>query len=87
MATTGISRKVDGLGRIVIPIELRRNLNIETGDSLDINIENDKVVLTKRVSNNCCVICLQEKPKYNLKEKSICTECAKELAKFVQIVE
>lgn len=47
MKSTGIVRKVDELGRIVLPIELRRNLRIEEKDSLEIFIDNDKIILKK----------------------------------------
>lgn len=47
MKSTGIVRKVDELGRIVLPIELRRNLDIHEKDALEIFIDNDKIVLKK----------------------------------------
>lgn len=47
MKSTGIVRKVDELGRIVLPIELRRNLRIEEKDSLEIFIDSDKIILKK----------------------------------------
>ena len=76
---TGISRKVDELGRIVLPIELRRNLNIETGDSLEINIDNNKVVLTKKDLDRHCAICSQKNAKYIIKEKYVCDACVNSL--------
>ncbi|NLI89525.1 MAG: AbrB/MazE/SpoVT family DNA-binding domain-containing protein [Epulopiscium sp.] len=47
MKSTGIVRKVDELGRIVLPIELRRNLDIHEKDALEIFIDNDKIILKK----------------------------------------
>jgi looped-hinge helix DNA binding domain, AbrB family len=47
MKSTGIVRKVDELGRIVLPIELRRNFDIEVGVSLEIFVDGDKIVLRK----------------------------------------
>lgn len=47
MKSTGIVRKVDELGRIVLPIELRRNLNINEKDSLEIFVDEDRVILKK----------------------------------------
>ena len=44
---TGINRKIDELGRIVLPIELRRNLNLNEGDSLSILTEGENIILTK----------------------------------------
>ncbi len=47
MKSTGIVRKVDELGRVVLPIELRRNMGIEIKDSLEIFVEEDTIVLKK----------------------------------------
>ena len=47
MKSTGIVRKVDELGRIVIPIELRRTLGIDTKDSLEIYVDNEKIIFKK----------------------------------------
>ncbi|WP_312048005.1 AbrB/MazE/SpoVT family DNA-binding domain-containing protein [Anaerotignum sp.] len=47
MKATGITRKVDELGRIVLPIELRRNLGISIGDALEIFTENDAIILKR----------------------------------------
>lgn len=49
MKSTGILRKVDELGRVVIPIELRRTLGIEEKDALEIYVDGDKIVLKKYV--------------------------------------
>lgn len=55
MKSIGITRKVDELGRIVIPIETRRLLGINEGDSLQIFIDNDKIILKKYQPG--CIIC------------------------------
>lgn len=47
MKSTGIVRKVDELGRVVLPIELRRSLNIDVKDSLEIFVDEEKIVLKK----------------------------------------
>lgn len=47
MKTTGIIRRIDDLGRIVIPKELRRSLRIKTGESLEIFVENEDIILKK----------------------------------------
>lgn len=47
MKSTGIVRKVDELGRVVLPIELRRNLDIHEKDALEIFVDDDKIVLKK----------------------------------------
>ena len=47
MKSTGVVRKVDELGRVVLPVELRRNLNIEVRDPLEIFIDTDRIILKK----------------------------------------
>lgn len=47
MKSTGVVRKLDELGRITLPIELRRNLNVEDRDPLEIFIDDDKIILRK----------------------------------------
>ncbi|MCK6259556.1 AbrB/MazE/SpoVT family DNA-binding domain-containing protein [Fictibacillus sp. KIGAM418] len=56
MKGTGIVRKVDELGRIVIPIELRRVLDIEIKDAMEIYTEGDLIILKKHSPENACVI-------------------------------
>ncbi|RIW37346.1 AbrB/MazE/SpoVT family DNA-binding domain-containing protein [Bacillus salacetis] len=54
MKSTGIVRKVDELGRVVIPIELRRTLGIEVKDSLEIYVDDEKIILTKYKPSRTC---------------------------------
>lgn len=56
MKSTGIVRKVDELGRVVIPIELRRTLGIAEKDSLEIYVDDDRIVLKKYKPNMTCSI-------------------------------
>ncbi|MFF5993678.1 AbrB/MazE/SpoVT family DNA-binding domain-containing protein [Lysinibacillus sp. KU-BSD001] len=51
MKSTGIVRKVDELGRVVLPIELRRTLGIEEKDSLEVFVEDDRIILQKYAPN------------------------------------
>ena len=55
MKSTGITRKVDELGRIVLPIEMRRTLDIAERDELEIFVENDRIVLQKYEPS--CIFC------------------------------
>ena len=55
MKTTGIVRKVDELGRVVLPIELRRNMDIEVRDSLEIYVDGDMIILKKY--EPACIFC------------------------------
>jgi AbrB family transcriptional regulator, transcriptional pleiotropic regulator of transition state genes len=56
MKSTGIVRKVDELGRVVIPIELRRTLDIKEKDSLEIYVDDDRIILKKYKPNMTCAI-------------------------------
>lgn len=56
MKSTGIVRKTDELGRIVIPKELRRTLDIQDGTPVEIFVEDDKIILRKFQSSKACII-------------------------------
>lgn len=56
MKSTGINRKIDELGRIVLPVELRRSLGLQVKDPVEIFVDDDKIVLRKFVTNNACVV-------------------------------
>ena len=75
MKSTGIIRKVDELGRIVLPIELRRVLDIAEKDELEIYTEGDRIVLKKHQTS--CVFCGSAKALTVFKEKHICEQCAR----------
>lgn len=62
MKSTGIVRKVDELGRVVIPIELRRTMNIKEGDPLEIFTEEDRIIFKKYVPNMACLITNEVSP-------------------------
>ncbi|MCM2531798.1 AbrB/MazE/SpoVT family DNA-binding domain-containing protein [Neobacillus pocheonensis] len=59
MKSTGIVRKVDELGRIVIPIELRRALEIDLKDPVEIFVEGEQIILKKYSPNNACVLTVE----------------------------
>ena len=77
MKSTGIVRKVDELGRIVLPIEMRRTLDIGEKDALEIYVEGSSVILKKYKPS--CVFCDATKDITVFKGKSICPKCLKEL--------
>ena len=79
MKSTGIVRKVDELGRIVIPIELRRTLDIGIKDSLEIYVEDDQIILKKYMP--ACSFCNNASDIQQFKGKNICSECLAELIK------
>lgn len=80
MKSTGIVRKVDELGRIVIPIELRRTLDIEEKDSLEIYMNESSIVLKKY--EPACVFCGSNKEILSYKGKNICSKCLEAIKKI-----
>ena len=77
MKTTGIVRKVDELGRIVLPVEIRRLLNISEKDALEISLENDSIVIRKHHLE--CVFCGSVRDVQDFKGRNICAECIKKI--------
>ena len=73
MKSTGIIRKVDELGRIVLPIEMRRTLDIAERDELEIFVENDRIVLQKYEPS--CIFCGNADNVESLNGKLICKDC------------
>ena len=77
MKSIGIVRKVDELGRIVLPIELRRTLDIAEKDALEIYVEGSAIVLKKYRPS--CIFCDSSKDIRVFKGKNICPKCLREL--------
>lgn len=73
MKATGIVRKLDELGRVVLPIELRRTLEINKRDGLGIFVENDSIILRKYEPG--CMFCGSTNELTNFKGKNVCKEC------------
>lgn len=78
--STGIVRKVDELGRIVLPIEMRRTLDIAEKDALEIYVEGSSVILKKYKPS--CIFCDGTKDIEVFKGKNICPKCLRELKNF-----
>ncbi|MEW5761814.1 MAG: AbrB/MazE/SpoVT family DNA-binding domain-containing protein [Bacillota bacterium] len=74
MKSTGVVRKVDELGRVVIPIELRRTLGIQEKDPLEIYVDNEKIILKKY--EPACVFCGNASDVQHFRGKLVCRECA-----------
>ena len=81
MKSTGMIRKLDELGRIVIPKEMRNSLNIEEKDSIWIIVSGDTVILEKIEKN--CILCNSTNKLIKYKDKLICQKCI-EMLKTVQ---
>ena len=76
MKSTGIVRKVDELGRIVLPIELRRTLDIAEKDALEIYVDGSTIVLKK--FRPSCVFCDSSRDLVTYKDKNICPRCLRD---------
>lgn len=79
MKATGIVRKIDELGRVVLPIELRRTFDINEKDPIEIYVEDDAIILKKHEPS--CIFCGSKTEVSEFKDKNICSKCKKELAK------
>ncbi|MEM5769773.1 MAG: AbrB/MazE/SpoVT family DNA-binding domain-containing protein [Bacillota bacterium] len=78
MKSTGIVRKVDELGRVVLPIELRRTLDIAEKDSLEIYVDSDRIVLRKY--EPACIFCGSMEDTSLFKNKMVCRACREVMA-------
>jgi transcriptional pleiotropic regulator of transition state genes len=76
--TIGATRRMDQLGRVVIPVELRRSLAIHEGDLLEIAVVDGQLVLRKVAPQ--CAICGRDGDLIDLREKHLCKRCIEEIA-------
>lgn len=77
MGTTGMARKIDELGRMVLPSELRRRFSIQEGDYLGISVEGQRIILTKVESG--CVFCDSPDDLKQFRDKLVCPSCIEDL--------
>lgn len=77
MKSTGIVRKVDELGRVVLPIELRRTLDINEKDSLEIFVDGNQIILQKY--EPACIFCQTSGDIVSFCGKNICRDCLDKL--------
>jgi len=80
MKSIGIVRKIDELGRIVLPIETRKSLDLEAKDGVEIFVEQDRIILKKY--EPCCIFCGDADNVTYYKDKRVCRACLSELAKI-----
>lgn len=79
MKSTGIVRKIDALGRFVIPIELRNVMGLSNNDSIEIFTDEDRIILKKY--QPACLFCGNADNITYFKGKLICRHCLEELQK------
>ena len=77
MKSTGIVRNLDALGRVVLPMEMRKTLNIEEKDPIEITLEGDTIVLRKY--EPCCIFCGSAENNVLLNNKRVCRKCIEKL--------
>ena len=80
MKATGIVRPVDPLGRVVIPVELRRTLGIKTDDSLEVFVDGDYIMLKKY--EPACIFCGNAMDVVSVHGKNVCKDCLAEMKKL-----
>lgn len=80
MKSTGIIRKVDELGRVVIPIEIRNKFDIAEKDPIEIYVDGSSIILKKFEPN--CIFCGNPKNLTSYKDKLICEKCASKIAEL-----
>ena len=77
MKSTGVVRRLDKVGRIVFPVELRKALDIEEKDALEIYVDGEQIILKKY--EPACIFCGDARDVVNYKGKNICKNCMEEL--------
>lgn len=82
MKATGIVRKVDELGRVVIPIELRNKFDIKVKDPIEIFVDSNAIVLKKYEPN--CIFCGNSKDLIEYNNKLVCKKCVEKLKKEIK---
>lgn len=79
MKSTGIVRRIDEVGRIVIPMEIRKSLSIDTRDPVEIFVDSNQIILRKY--EPACIFCGGADDVRDFKGRIVCKKCAKELSK------
>ncbi len=82
MKSTGIIRRVDELGRVVIPIEIRNQFNIAEKDPIEIYVDRSSIILKKFEPN--CIFCGNTKNLIEYNDKLICEDCSKKIADLAE---
>ena len=77
MKETGIIRPIDELGRIVLPMELRRSLDLKPKDGVEIFVDKDRIILKKYVPS--CIFCGSTEELSIYKDKLVCASCLADL--------
>ena len=79
MKVTGIVRRIDELGRIVLPSELRKTMDLNFGDPVEVFVDSNKIILKKYQPS--CIFCGSTENTRMYKEKLVCEDCINQLKK------
>lgn len=85
MKSTGITRPIDTLGRVVIPKELRDSMNWNEGDRMDFAVEGDRIIIKKYVSG--CHCCNNEEVVAEVLGIKLCSQCIEDFNKARKIID
>lgn len=85
MKSTGIVRKIDELGRLVIPKELRKTMNINKKDPMEIFVDGNKVILRKY--EPACIFCGSMDKTFEFEGRTVCQECIDKMKKEMKNIE
>lgn len=77
MKATGTTRPIDNLGRLVLPIELRRMFNLHSGDPVEVFVDDTYIMLKKYEPT--CIFCGEAKDVQNFHGKLVCPHCLEEM--------
>ncbi|MCY9763927.1 AbrB/MazE/SpoVT family DNA-binding domain-containing protein [Paenibacillus alvei] len=77
MKSTGIVRRIDELGRLVIPMELRRTMGISEKEQMEIFTDGSRIIIQKY--ETCCTFCGTSEEVKEFRKKTVCTRCIKGL--------
>ena len=78
MKSTGITRRIDSLGRFVLPVEIRRLLELDADSSIEIFTEGNSVILKKYQPS--CIFCGEAKDVVSYRGRNVCTRCIRRLS-------
>lgn len=79
MRSTGVRRKLDDLGRVVIPAGIRRTLDLRDGDAIEFTVAGDEIILT-RATDRCVVCGHQGQDLHEVRGRKLCERCVGEVA-------
>ena len=81
MKSTGVIRRIDELGRVVLPIEIRKTLSLTNRDTVEIYVEDEKIILKKYEPS--CIFCGSIDTAKMVKGKMVCETCLEALKKEI----